>query len=208
MTIREAFDELRGISSRLSVLEIFAVIIMTIKALLAEDSDIPEEDTITPIHVDDNIQHEYGICEIKHTNWYCGGGGSGYGKTIQRNRMEMTMKENFNPICDAKSILLNEAISAKGESPEFKNAVLMAAEALREKEARENPQPLTFEELRQMDIEPVWVVPAKDQCMIPEWCVYENEYGIAYIPGYEGWKWELKNYGKTWIAYRHKPKEE
>ena len=45
----------------------------------------------------------------------------------------------------ARSIALCEALS-------------MAAAALREREERENPKPLTLDELREMDGEPVWLM--------------------------------------------------
>lgn len=83
-----------------------------------------------------------------------------------------------------------------------------AIAALREQEERENPKPLTIEELRQMDGEPVYVIPLekslKDKSW-EEWCVMDGD--EAEVPGIEYWSWNLSAYGKTWIAYRHKPKE-
>ena len=79
-------------------------------------------------------------------------------------------------------------------------------EAIKEQLDRDNPQPLTIEELRQMDQEPVYVVPlnhGKDTAA--EWCVMWHD--EAAIPGDECWAWPINNYGKTWIAYRYKPKE-
>lgn len=70
--------------------------------------------------------------------------------------------------------------------------------------------PLTLEELREMDGEPVWV---KDLwCPDEEW---KEEWGLTYMPFPES---ELRvyttirthcerNYGKRWLAYRRKPKE-
>ena len=77
-------------------------------------------------------------------------------------------------------------------------------DAIREKKERENPKPLTIEELRQMDQQPVYVVPADSHDS--EWCVMCND--EACIPGCDYWAWGIKDYGKTWTAYRHKPKEE
>ena len=74
-------------------------------------------------------------------------------------------------------------------------------------EAMEDPQPLTLEELKQMDMKPVFVVPlqpSKDTGA--EWCVMWD--GEACIPGCEHWAWPIKDYGKTWTAYRHEPKED
>lgn len=77
----------------------------------------------------------------------------------------------------------------------------MAISALREQEERENPKPLTLDELREMDGEPVW---------IDDWV--EDSHG-----------WELsedasdyfdddsrtaESYGICWVSYRSKPKED
>ena len=92
----------------------------------------------------------------------------------------------------------------------------IAAAALREKAEREDPKSLTLEELRQMDGEPVWV---NDLCTKAhgEYCVISIEkpmvfqdidhYNAAYIPGVEHTWYEFGDYGREWIAYRHKPKE-
>ena len=83
----------------------------------------------------------------------------------------------------------------------------LARKALYDQEARKNPRRLSIEELRQMDTQPVYVVPlnpGKDDGA--EWCVMWND--EACIPGCDHWAWAIKDYGKTWIAYRHKPKEE
>ncbi len=73
--------------------------------------------------------------------------------------------------------------------------------------------PLTLEELREIDGEPVWIMPAKEGGRIPaRWMLvsdhstevdlylFQPNSGIA--QGYTG-----KSYGKTWLAYRRKPEE-
>lgn len=86
-------------------------------------------------------------------------------------------------------------------------ALTMAIDALREKAEREDPKPLTIEELQQMNRQPVFVVPAKPNSSTgAEWCVIWD--GVVFIPGYEGWSWNLKDYGKTWIAYRYELPED
>lgn len=64
--------------------------------------------------------------------------------------------------------------------------------------------PLTIEQLREMDGEPVWVVPTgthkKDE---PMWCVLEGS--MALIPGVDCWLWDFDGYGETWMAYRRPP---
>ena len=68
-------------------------------------------------------------------------------------------------------------------------------------------EPLTIEELRGMDGEPVWVVPTgtheKDE---PMWCVLESP--MALIPGVDYWSWDFDGYGETWMAYRRPPEGE
>ena len=79
----------------------------------------------------------------------------------------------------------------------------IAAAALREKAEREDPKPLTYEELWQMNGEPVYLDGF-------EWRV---SYGVSTIngslclaTGFDSWI-PLDGYGETWFAYRHKPKE-
>lgn len=68
-------------------------------------------------------------------------------------------------------------------------------------------EPLTLEQLREMDGEPVWVVPRgmheKDE---PMWCVLESP--MALIPGVDYWSWDFDGYAETWIAYRRPPEGE
>lgn len=116
--------------------------------------------------------------------------------------------------------LYNRALSkeyreAAAEFKRMMDAEQMAIEALREKAEREDPQPLTFEELLQMDGEPVWLHTITDprpyRCglifvqvaeirtaMYCAFWAFGNECEIDRSPD---------EYGKTWIAYRHKPKE-
>ena len=79
--------------------------------------------------------------------------------------------------------------------------------AIREKQERMNPKPLTLDELRQMDGEPVFV---KSLVLSDEgWCIVfvERDGDIsAHIPA-EDAPYFGGSYGKGWIAYRYKPKE-
>lgn len=82
-------------------------------------------------------------------------------------------------------------------------ALTMAIAALQEKAERDDPKPLTLEELRQMDGESVWIVwpdgRIKSQWWIvgsPDWYLMEFDDPI-----------EVKRYGTIWVAYRHKTKE-
>lgn len=102
--------------------------------------------------------------------------------------------------------LYNRALSydyteAAAEFKRMMEAEQMAIDALREKAERENPQPLTLEELRQMDGEPVW---------IDDW--WEDSHGwelsMDAADYFEGERRTEKEYGSIWVAYRHKPKED
>lgn len=103
------------------------------------------------------------------------------------------------------------------ELKELWPALEFAVSALREKLERENPKPLTIEELRQMDGEPVWVTdpsePAVSAYCTIDVCVrfkedrVNDKYSEAMIPGDGFSYYQFDKYGKTWIAYRHKPKE-
>lgn len=82
---------------------------------------------------------------------------------------------------------------------ELCDAVDMAISALRKqdhfREVTKKAEPLTMDELRQMDGEPVWCV----------------SLGTKLSRG-DGWyigvnNWYMCGYGKTWLAYRQKPEE-
>lgn len=92
----------------------------------------------------------------------------------------------------------------------------IAAAAVREKAEREDPKPLTLEELRQMDGEQVWMeIINGGEFWLPidsTWVeVKTNNFQKAVEFWLFGSEEELdpnpKNYGKTWICYRYKPKE-
>ena len=82
-------------------------------------------------------------------------------------------------------------------NPEALEAVRLSVIALREKLERENPKPLTLDELRQMDGEPVWITFCSPQDVWPgHWRIWHTcEYQER----------ELEAYDKVWQAYRRKP---
>ena len=81
----------------------------------------------------------------------------------------------------------------------LREALDMAISALREqvaadKDAGKN-EPLTLDELREMDGEPVWLV---------------NQNGGRWVIMSGVYLWNSRknaDYGKTWLAYRQKPEE-
>lgn len=88
------------------------------------------------------------------------------------------------------------------------------ADALREKLERENPKPLTIEELRKMDGEPVYVSDLQ-RPEESEYCIihaddrygHGDKYRSAQIGGCECFWYDFETYGERWIAYRTRPKE-
>ena len=103
----------------------------------------------------------------------------------------------------------------------LREALDMAISALREqdvadKDAGKN-EPLTLDELRKMDGEPVWVSVSnnwRESGVSEGWCivrfhseddrvrvyVYDTRHGARFFA--------QQDYGESWIAYRRKPEEE
>ena len=82
----------------------------------------------------------------------------------------------------------------------LREALDMAISALRQQDVADKDvgknEPLTLDELRKMDGEPVWCV----------------SLGAKLSRG-DGWyigvnNWYMGGYGKTWLAYRQKPEED
>ena len=87
------------------------------------------------------------------------------------------------------------------------DAVRLSIVALKEKAARDDPRPLTLEELRQMDGEPVWVKADHYGTFADVVRIHGKESGDAFVGVKICYRLQENGYGKTWIAYRHKPKE-
>lgn len=109
----------------------------------------------------------------------------------------MTADEAIGILTGAQTMVLNR------DPDKFVQAVNRAILALDSERQRKDPQPLTIEELRKMDGEPVYIVgPYKDsgwEIFVGhnDYCFWRNDQ-VAY---------HGSRYGETWIAYRHKPKE-
>lgn len=110
----------------------------------------------------------------------------------------------------------NSICAEHGPECEDCKANRIALAALRAQLARENPQPLTLDELRERDGKPVWV---KGQWGNDgEWVIvsfYASEmhgtclsvrdgvgYGVGYSVGYP-----FAYYGNKWLVYDYPPKE-
>lgn len=106
---------------------------------------------------------------------------------------------------------IDEAIAEIEQSGLYGNQVhqetlVLARDALRAQQERENPQPLTLEELRKMDGEKVYV---------PESEYYFDGYGVVDVAkemvvadgGIDDGFWPFCDYSEKWLAHRTKPKE-
>lgn len=78
-------------------------------------------------------------------------------------------------------------------------------------------EPLTMEELRKMDGEPVWVTSARERGNIPSrWVLFagvskskrNSDVFVFATTGGIAQGYEAVNYGKTWNAYRRPPEGE
>ena len=65
------------------------------------------------------------------------------------------------------------------------------------------PGPLTLEELRQMEGEPVWIVWPDNRIKSKWWIVGNYDWHMMEFSD----PLTERRYGSVWIAYRHKPKE-
>ena len=72
--------------------------------------------------------------------------------------------------------------------------------ALREKIARAKNEPLTIEELRQMNGEPVWIAWPDGRIKNHWWIVGSIEWHMMDFDD----SCSIRDYGKVWIAYRNK----
>lgn len=88
-------------------------------------------------------------------------------------------------------------------------ACRLAVAALRAQQEHENPNPLTLDELRQMDGEPVFLVDLvhksdpKVSDLLGGWIVFTKHDQNGFIPRGGGF-FSTDGYGKTWLAYRSK----
>lgn len=68
-------------------------------------------------------------------------------------------------------------------------------------------EPLTIEQLRQMDGLPVYVVPANHDPEGTGWCVVEiwknDKESSAMMSGVDYWRWKFDTYGEEWTAYAY-----
>ena len=114
-------------------------------------------------------------------------------------------------VARAKS-MFQDFSSSKKRKHEYDKHFDVALQALQEKAERDNPQPLTIEQLRQMDGEPVWVKvlsPIGD--VKDSWFLIDcenREVELINSEEYLLYPDELNyEYGNYYVAYKYKPKE-
>ena len=88
-------------------------------------------------------------------------------------------------------------------------ALDIVIEALEEKKEAEKNEPLTMEEICDMETGPIYVVPLNpNYCKYwKEWCAWDSNEKNAFVPGNAYKTWDIEDYGKEWIAYLREPEE-
>lgn len=95
-------------------------------------------------------------------------------------------------------------IAESASLPNYVTALTMAVSALRAKQEDEKNDPLTLEELRQIDGQPVWVT-STNNGRGRSWALVDRKYEVC--REVHGGLAVFERYGKTWLAYRRPPGE-
>ena len=102
-------------------------------------------------------------------------------------------------------------VIAVPENEEQAKAYFWARKALQSTLTQPN-EPLTLDELREMDGDPVYVVPKDKPAHCGGWCgvtVWKcDRYSYVSLLRDADSGWGFEEYGKTWIAYRRPPEGE
>lgn len=144
---------------------------------------------------------------------FCGGQAQFVRKDIKTNRRAWCNAVYVRcKVCDSRvgRVLCNDDDSAQDEK------AVSAWNTRASTEARENPQALTWDELRKMYDEPVWVVfkADVDVTILRMWCLVENDpYGSLYLTNNLGGRGEFataSDFETEGIdaIYRYPPAEE
>lgn len=115
-----------------------------------------------------------------------------------------------------KAILLDEAkkwLEENCENQYTRMAVFGIIQSMPTVDYQKTPnEPLTLDELREMDEEPVYVVPKDKPAHCGGWCgvtVWKcDRYSYVSLLRDADSGWGFEKYGKTWIAYRRPPEGE
>lgn len=118
---------------------------------------------------------------------------------------------------EAIKVLRTESVEIGGNAvsvARFLTALSMAVSALTEQQDVPDTdvgknEPLTMDELRNMDGEPAWFVSMRDG--FASWGIVRvvemSKAWFIAVAGAERAFGDIDGYGKTWIAYRQKPEE-
>jgi len=99
------------------------------------------------------------------------------------------------------------ACCTDGQDSGFDRAVELAVAALQVQVEAEKNEPLTLEELQEMDGEPVWVKPiGKDGCWTIVNIYGKSQYHVQCVT-VASTAWFGTSYGIEWLAYRYKLEE-
>lgn len=172
----------------------------------------------------DNVSSALNLFYVKDGWTWVRGGGPGpdyadislndYVRMIARDHgLEIAKSSNDDEIsCEMAELLFDGTSTVEGIVATLYTAGWAFAE-LRERlkryeemEAQDRSNdPLTLEELREMDGEPVWI----DSPCIPNGGCYIilREFGITFEKWTSQKMFHCEDYGKTWLAYRRKPEE-
>ena len=126
--------------------------------------------------------------------------------TIQDAMKHLNIHLRADADCYKQAVAKGYYTAAEGHKRDME-VNQMAIEALREKAEREDPKPLTLEELRQMDGEPVWINGKHYGVFADVVRIIKKENGDSLVRFNLCRHIQEARYGKTWIPYRHKPQE-
>lgn len=107
--------------------------------------------------------------------------------------------------CFAQAVAKGNMRAAAGHKRDIE-AHQIAVTALLEKAEREDPQPLTIEELRQMNGEPVWVENCRSWCLvnIEDYGIRQGRPFVHFIDRGITFTWDIEK--RNLHCYRRKPK--
>lgn len=131
-----------------------------------------------------------------------------YGKyTVYKNKDGSLVTDCFilRPAKDPAAVAALRAYAAATDNAE------LAADIINWVGAEPN-EPLTIEQLREMNGQSVYVVPVNEFSELGKWCVLSvddsDDYSCALVPGTDCWCWRFEAYEEQWLAYRCPPEGE
>lgn len=117
----------------------------------------------------------------------------------------MTIKESAKEI----EAFLNSDFDFLNDAPNMKEFIFALELALSYMKCMVSDNPLTLEQLREMDGRAVRVFPKNEYSELGGVCVVSvgesDEYSGAYIPGVDHWYWSFDSYNEQWLAYAYQP---